>query len=79
MRFPYIWRVGSYGTGKRHWHVYRRIDGNQDQLVDARGRTRWFATQQAAQRAASIANQTDAEAAWDNLCALWSSEETATR
>lgn len=50
------WCIGNYGTGPRKWHVWRRVEGIQQQLLDSRGRVRRFASSRSAQRAADVAN-----------------------
>ena len=49
------WRASSYGTGVRHWFVSNAAVAYLH-LKDARGRTRWFKTLDAAQRAANKLN-----------------------
>ena len=59
------WRVGSYGAGKRHWHISRHgkstattYDGAIS-VLDKRGRVRWFGSREAALKAADRLNRGD--------------------
>lgn len=54
---PDQWSPGSYGAGKRHWHVCRKKEGQpQEQLRDRREHIRWFGSFEAARKAADKAN-----------------------
>ena len=60
IRYWARWQVGANGAGLRHWFVSRHIyDGKgAENACDRRGRVRWFATREAAQKLADALNNT---------------------